>query len=100
MRNVSLAFALSIMATVMAGPSRATCVKPDIPACAVQNGAFSGAADFDQCRKQMLAYKDGMESLASCLKEASQTQEAKSAQDELETGLSQFNRRARGEAAN
>jgi hypothetical protein len=84
---------------LVAGPSYAACTKPDIPACAVQSGAFKDAADFDECRKQMIAYKSGMETYASCLKEAGQTQE-QDVQAELDSGLSRFNRRARGENAN
>jgi hypothetical protein len=45
----------------------------------------------------MIAYKGATETYASCLKEASQTQDEQAAQTELETALSQFNRRARGE---
>jgi hypothetical protein len=90
-------FASVAVGALISGPSYGACVKSDIPACAVQNGAFKDLADFDECRKLMIVYKGGMETYASCLKEASLTQDEQAAQTELESALSQFNRRARGE---
>ena len=95
MRDTTFAFVT--IGILIAGPSHAACTKPDIPACAIQNNPFPSEADFDKCRIQMIAYKDGMENFAACLKEAAQFPEEQSARDELETTLARFNRRARGE---
>jgi hypothetical protein len=94
MRSVA---AFICLAVLMPGPVYAACGKPDIPVCAVQKGAFPGEADFDQCRKQMLVYKDAMEKHASCTKEAGSPQEGQSSEEELQATLAAFNRRARGE---
>jgi hypothetical protein len=45
----------------------------------------------------MLAYKGGMEVYAACLQADGQSPEEKSAREELEKILAQFNRRARGD---
>jgi hypothetical protein len=91
------AFAFVAVGVLISGPSHAACTKPDIPACAVQKGAFPSGADFDQCRKQMLVYKAEMERHSSCAKETGLAQERQSAEEELEATLAKFNRRARGE---
>jgi|KBSMisStandDraft_5_1062788.scaffolds.fasta_scaffold114576_3 hypothetical protein len=82
---------------LLAGPAYAACSKPDIPACAVQGGAFPTAADYDRCRKQMLVYKSEMESHSSCARQAGQPQEGQTSEQELQATLATFNRRARGE---
>jgi hypothetical protein len=94
MRSVT---AVMCLAVPISGPACAACSKPDTPACAVEKGAFSSAAVFDQCRIQMLAYKDAMEKHASCNREAGSPQEGQSSEQELQATLAQFNRRARGE---
>jgi hypothetical protein len=91
------AFAFVAVGVLMSGPSHAACAKPDIPACAVEKGAFPSGADYDQCRMQMISYKREAEAHSLCVKDAGQPQEQRSADEELETTLAQFNRRARGE---
>ncbi len=91
------AFALAASGVLISAPSHAACAKPDIPACGIAKGAFSGEADFDQCRMQMITYKGEMEKHAACAKEAGRPQQEQSAEQELEATLAQFNRRARGE---
>jgi hypothetical protein len=91
------AFTSVTIAILISGSADAACTKPDIPACAVEKGAFAGEANFDQCRLQMLAYKDGMEQHATCTKEAGSPQEGQASEDELQATLAKFNRRARGE---
>ena len=91
------AFTCVTIAILMSAPADAACPKPDIPACAVEKGAFSGAADFDQCRKQMLGYKDAMETHASCTKAAGSPQEGQASEQGLQATLAKFNQRARGE---
>jgi len=91
------AFTYVTIATLISEPAYAACTKPDIPACAVEKGAFASEANFDQCRMQMLAYKDGMEQHATCTKEAGSPQEGQATEDELQATLAKFNRRARGE---
>jgi hypothetical protein len=91
------AFTCLAVGFLMSGPAHAACSKPDIPACAVQGGAFAGEADYDQCRKQMLIYKSDMEKHSACSKEAGRPQDGQSSEEELEATLAKFNRRARGE---
>jgi hypothetical protein len=93
----SVIFTFVAIGFLMAGPSHADCLKPDVPACAVQTGPFDRPLDFDLCRKEMIAYKAAMLKYSSCAAEAGQPQEQQSAQAELESSLSQFNRRARGD---
>ena len=82
---------------LLAGPAYAACSKPDIPACAVQSGGFATEADYDRCRKQMLAFKSDMESHSLCAAAAGRPQEGQASAEELEATLARFNRRARGE---
>jgi len=91
------AFTSVTVAILVSGPALAACTKPDIPACAVEKGAFGSEANFDQCRLQMLAYKSGMEAHATCTKEAGSPQEGQASEEELQDTLAKFNRRARGE---
>jgi hypothetical protein len=95
MRNLVLVFAS--IEILMAAPVYGACTKPDAPSCATQRSAFTDVDDFDQCRLQMLSYRDGMEAFASCLQQDGQSSQEKSARDELQDILSRFNRRARGE---
>jgi hypothetical protein len=95
MRN--LHFAITCAAILVVGPSYAACNKPEAPSCTQQGGAFAGEDDFDKCRMQMLAYRDGMDALATCLQKDGQSAQEQSARDELQTMLARFNRRARGE---
>lgn len=94
MRSVT---AFLCLAVLISGPAYAACSKPDIPACAVEKGAFAGETHYDQCRMQMIAYKAAIENHASCTKEAGSPQEGQSSEQELQATLAQFNRRARGE---
>ena len=85
------------MAALISGPAHAACTKPAIPACAIEKGAFSSAANYDACRLQMISYKDAMEQHAACAKEAGSLQEQKFSEGELQTTLTRFNQRARGD---
>jgi len=91
------AFTSITIAILISGAANAACVKPEIPACAVEKGAFPNSAIFDQCRIQMLAYKDGMEQHATCTKEAGAPHEGQASEQELQATLTRFNQRARGE---
>ena len=82
---------------LISGSAHADCTKPDIPACAVQSGGFSTEADYDRCRKQMLAFKSEMEGHSSCARTAGRPQVGQTSAEELEATLAKFNRRARGE---
>jgi hypothetical protein len=82
---------------LISGLAHADCTKPDIPACAVQSGGFATEADYDRCRKQMLAFKSDMESHSLCAAAAGRPQEGQASAEELEATLARFNRRARGE---
>ena len=93
----SVAFAFAAIGVLIAGPSHGACTKPETPSCAIANGPFPRGADYDECRRQMIAYKAEMERLAACLKDDGQSEAERQSVDELESALSQFNRRARGE---
>jgi hypothetical protein len=90
-------FALAFLATAaMTGPLCAACTKPDPPACATQRVPFANDDDADDCRMQMLAFRDGMDAYATCLGQASPDDE-KAARADYEDIRVRFNRRARGE---
>jgi hypothetical protein len=95
MRSVVLA--VTGIGILIAGPSHGACSKPEAPICGQQPGAFTGQADFDQCRMQMISYKSGMETFANCLQKEGQSAQEQSAREELDAVLARFNRRARGE---
>ena len=94
MRNVT--FASVAIALLMVGWAGAACLKPDAPACAVQTVPFAKDSDADDCRKDMLRYRDAMDVYASCLGQTSADDE-KAARDAYEDIRMRFNRRARGE---
>lgn len=94
MRNV---MALMCLGVITAAHAQGVCTKPDTPACATGGGPFSGEAAYDECRKQMIAYKAGMEAYAACLDESEWPADGLIARTELESSLARFNRRARGE---
>jgi hypothetical protein len=81
-----------IVAVLAVTPTYAACSKPQAPTCAVE-GAFASAAEQDQCRKQMLVYKGGMEVFAQCVREEKRDDQPAIA--ELEHTLAEFNRRSR-----
>ena len=76
--------------------SQGACSKPEAPNCAFERIPFASEAKFDDCRMEMLKFRDAMDSYASCLGETSADQE-KAARDEYETVRVRFNQRARGE---
>ena len=94
MRRMALAFAIGVL---IAGSAHGACSRPETPSCAIEKGPFPRPADYEECRHRMIAYRAGMESLASCLKDDAQSEAERQAADELASALSQFNRRARGE---
>jgi hypothetical protein len=94
MRSTAFAFATAVLT---AGSAHGACLKPETPSCAIEKGPFSRGADYEECRHRMIAYKGEMERLASCLKDDGQSEAERQAAVELESALSQFNRRARGE---
>lgn len=85
-----------IGAALTAGASQAACNKPQAPACAIERAPFPTDKDADDCRKDMLKFRDAMGVYAACLGETSKDEE-KAANDEYEDVRAQFNRRARGE---
>jgi len=95
MRFHVFAFAL-LGVSLTAGSSHADCTKPDAPACALQTIPFAKDKDADDCRKDMLRFRDAMDVYALCLGTTSTDQEKK-ARDEYEDIRVKFNRRARGE---
>jgi hypothetical protein len=89
---------LAAIAVLLAGPSHGACTRPDKPSCATAKTPFSGQADYDACRVEMIAYKGGMENLAQCLRSDGQSAaDQRAVLAEMENALAQFNRRARGE---
>lgn len=85
-------FTFVAVGLLMSSPTQGACVKPIAPSCAIK-GAFASAAEWDQCRYQMIAYKGGMEVFALCLQE--EGQDGRLAEQELENVLSEFNLRSR-----
>ena len=76
--------------------SQGACSKPDAPSCAFERVPFASEAVFDNCRNEMLKFRDAMDDYASCLGETSAEQE-KAARGEYENVRIRFNQRARGE---
>lgn len=90
------ALAFAALGLLTNSAAHGACTKPDAPFCAVRPGPFTGVADFDQCRMQMIAYRDGIEVFATCVKqEKPGSPDEQAARDEYEKVWSQFNRRAR-----
>lgn len=90
-------FALAAIGVLlMTGPLSAACSKPDAPACAIETKPFATDKAADDCRKEMLGFRDAMDVYASCLGETSSGAE-QAARAEYEDVRVRFNRRARGE---
>ena len=87
------ATALGVLAVTA---SQGACLKPDAPGCAFARVPFASETAFDDCRKEMLRFRDAMDDYASCLGETSRDQE-KAARDDYEEVRVRFNQRARGE---
>jgi hypothetical protein len=75
----------------------AACQKPDAPGCALARVPFASDKDADDCRKEMLAFRDAAERHASCVGATSPDAET-AAREAYEDVRARFNRRARGEA--
>lgn len=84
------------VAVLAAAPSHAACSKPDAPACALERIPFASDLAADDCRKDMLKFRDAMGAYASCLGETSADQE-KAARNDYDDVRIRFNKRARGE---
>jgi hypothetical protein len=89
-------FALVFFSLVLANPLYAACNSPAAPACATQTVPFASVKAADDCRKEMLAFRDAMDTYAACLGQTSADEE-KQARDAYEDVRVRFNRRARGE---
>ena len=84
------------LAVLAVAPSQGACLKPVAPTCALERIPFASDTAADDCRKDMLKFRDAMDGYASCLGETSTKQE-KAARDEYENVRARFNQRARGE---
>ena len=89
-------FALVFFSLVLASPLYGACNNPAAPGCATQTAPFASLKDADDCRKEMLAFRDAMDAHAACLGQTSADEE-KQARDAYEDVRARFNRRARGE---
>jgi hypothetical protein len=87
------AIALGVLAVTA---SQGACLKPEAPSCALERIPFASDKAADDCRKDMLKFRDAMDDYASCLSEVSADQE-KAARADYEDVRVRFNRRARGE---
>ena len=96
MRCLVRAFALTLFECLAASSLHAACDKPDVPACAIATVPFARDKDADDCRKEMLPFRDAMEVYATCLGSTSPADE-KAARDDYEDIRVRFNKRARGE---
>ena len=94
MRRVVMTFAL--FAFPPATSAYASCEQPAAPACATQTIPFASLKAADDCRKEMLKYRDAMNGYAECRRESSPADE-KQARDDYDDIRIRFNRRARGE---
>jgi hypothetical protein len=92
----SALFAAIGLAVWAVTPSQGACMKPDAPNCALERIPFASDKAADDCRKEMVKFRDAMDGYASCLRDVSADQE-KAARSEYEAVRVQFNQRARGE---
>ncbi len=92
MRQLALVF----FSLVLASPLYAACNPPIVPDCALQTVPFASAKAADDCRKEILAFRDATDPYAACLGQTSADEE-KQARDAYEDVRARFNRRARGE---
>ena len=67
------------------------CSEPSAPRCLAGYSSFDSQDDFDTCRRQMVRYKDEVETYVSCLVDA-----ANSAKSEYGDAVKKFNRKAQG----
>ena len=84
------------LAVLAVTPSQGACAKPDAPACALERIPFASDKAADDCRKDIVKFRDAMDGYASCLGETSPDEE-KSARNDYEDVRIRFNKRARGE---
>jgi hypothetical protein len=89
-------FVLVFFSLGLASPLYAACDRPAAPACATEKVPFASVKAFDDCRKEMLKFRDAMDAYAACLGQTSADEE-KQARAAYEDVRVQFNRRARGE---
>jgi hypothetical protein len=87
---------LTLLGCLAATCAYAACDKPAVLACAIATVPFAKDQDADDCRKEMLRFRDAMDVYASCLGSTSPADE-KAARDEYEDIRMRFNKRARGE---
>jgi hypothetical protein len=89
-------FAAAGLAVLTATASQGACDKPAPPSCALERIPFASDKAADDCRKDMIKFRDAMDDYASCLGETSTDQE-KAARNDYEDVRIRFNQRARGE---
>jgi hypothetical protein len=89
----SAAIGLAVLAVT---PSQGACLKPDAPNCALERVPFASDKAADDCRKDVMKFRDAMDRYATCLADVSADQE-KAARDDYEDVRVRFNKRARGE---
>jgi hypothetical protein len=92
--RVVMWFALFCLVDVTDG--FAACSKPETPACAIARVPFETDLAADDCRKDMLLFRDQMDAYASCLAPTS-AEDERIARDDYENVRTRFNKRARGE---
>ena len=92
-RTFYAAIGLAVLAVTA---SQGACDKPDAPSCALERIPFATDKAADDCRKDMIKFRDAMDGYASCLGEDSADQE-KAARNDYEDVRIRFNQRARGE---
>ena len=92
----SALFAAIGLAVLAVTPSQGACLKPDAPNCALERVPFASDKAADDCRKDMVKFRNAMDGYATCLAGISADQE-KAARDDYEEVRVRFNQRARGE---
>ena len=76
--------------------ARAACDRPVVTTCAIEKAPFPSDSAADDCRKDMLRFRDAMTAFAGCVGETS-ANEKKAAEEDYEKIRVIFNKRARGE---
>src|SRR5581483_2913525 len=70
-RHMRSGFLASALAFALIGAAHAACDRPAAPSCAIAKIPFPNDAAADDCRKDMLRFRDSMEAFAACVGQTS-----------------------------
>ncbi len=95
--RVRLVAGMGFLVLMFASAANGACAHgPDVPACATATVPFASLKAADDCRLEMLTFRDRMNAYAACLGQTSADAE-RQAHEAYEDIRVRFNRRARGE---